>query len=191
MNRTVHRIIAFLNVALLAAGLAGCYPDESGTLLNLDVVLTRYDSAFHFGAVHTYIMPDTVVAFTDTSNPANNTTYNHTYDSLILAETAYRLNLLGYERLWDTLTVKPDVGITVNVIATVSQGTFPTWYSAYDFSTGTLVIHMADLKPPVPLPADSVHVVWLGAVNGVAEGSDIGPRIKSGIDQMFHQSPYL
>jgi hypothetical protein len=191
MRKMLHKILILIIFPPLLTGLAGCYPDESSMLENADIVLTYYDSAYHFGGITTYIMPDTVIAVTDPDQPESNGTYNHSYDSAILAEMATQLNALGYERLSDTLTQLPDVEISLRVIATVSHGLAYSWYSTYDFKTGTLVALMEDLKPVPPLPADSLRVVWLGAVNGVAEGSDIEARIIKGIGQMFIQSPYL
>lgn len=216
MIQTLHRFLTFLSVALLAAGTTGCYPDQSAGISELDIVMTNYDTNFLFSGVHTYMMPDTVVAITDPDHPDKNTDGNHAYDSVILSEMAARLNDLGYVRLYDTLVQKPEIGIVLNTSATLYWGAFWNewdyywgWYSywpyyyedgweyyypwdiTYNYTVGTLLVQMIDLKSGPALSHDSVSVVWTGAVNGLVEGSDVPSRIKKGIDQLFIQSPYL
>jgi hypothetical protein len=70
-------------------------------------------------------------------------------------------------------------------------GYYP-WYggSIYTYRSGTVFMQMLD-----PARADStvqkVPTVWIGAMNGVAEGDDIEERVIDGINQAFEQSPYL
>ncbi len=216
MKRISRGMIPLVALAALLAFLPGCYPDESAGVGRLDIVLTDYDPAFSFGGVDTYIMPDTVISVINPDDPAQNKTYSHAYDSAILAAFAGGFSDAGYRRLTDTLTEKPDVGVVVTVVSNTStgaywsewnsswgwypwwppdygasSGTYYPWVATYSFSTGTVVATMIDLNRGVALHSDSVFVVWLGAVNGLAEGSDIQARVVSGISQMFKQSPYL
>jgi hypothetical protein len=189
-----------------------CYPDEASSLSDLDVVITDYDSSFLFSSVQTYMMPDTVIAITD-PNDLNNKA-NHKYDQLILSQVAQQLNSLGYTRIYDTLTARPDVTVLLNTVATTYYGTY--WYDWYDYwgwygywppywdggyyypwgtvtynyTVGTLLMQMVDSRDQTPT-ADSLRVVWLGAINGVSSSTDATNRITRDIKQAFKQSPYL
>jgi hypothetical protein len=216
MKKIALRIIAFLFLPAMLIGLAGCYPDESATIDELDIVLTSYDSSYNFSGIQTYIMPDTVIAITDPDNPSNNRNYDHSLDSMMLSEVAGQFADIGYTRVNDTLVQKPDVGVMLSVVATTYTGAYwsnwyyywgyypywPPYYGygygyyypwtvTYNYSVGTLIVTMIDLKSNLAVTTDSVSLVWMGAVNGLAEGSNVSSRIKSGINQMFKQSPYL
>ena len=86
-----------------------------------------------------------------------------------------------------------------------SGGYYP-WYpgypgyccytSIYAYTTGSIIIEMLDPamaiqegdNDPDPMP-----VVWGGGINGYLEGSvsNRRARVRSGLDQMFEDSPYL
>lgn len=216
MKKLQMGIPGFITTLAIMVVLAGCYPDESASIDDLDIVLTTYDSTFNFSGITTYIMPDTVIAIFDPDNPSNNSTYDHTYDAVMLSEVASQFSDIGYTRVADTLVQKPDVGVMLSVISTTYSGAylydwdsywgyFPywppyygpgygyyyPWAVTYDYSVGTLIVTMIDLKSNQAMQTDSVSVVWMGAINGLAGGSNIQARITSGIDQMFIQSPYL
>jgi len=216
MKKLPFGIPGFITALAMMLALAGCYPDESASIDDLDIVLTTYDSTFDFSGIATYIMPDTVIAILDPDNPSNNKEYDHAYDAVMLSEVAGQFADLGYERLTDTLLQKPDAGVMLSVISTTYSGAYlydwyyywgyypywPPYYGSgygyyypwavtYNYSVGTLIVTMIDLKSGQAVQTDSVSVVWMGVVNGLAEGSDISSRVKSGIDQMFIQSPYL
>lgn len=216
MKKLQLGIPGFITTLAMMVVLAGCYPDESASINDLDIVLTTYDSTYNFGGIATYIMPDTVISIFDPDNPSNNSNYDHTYDAVMLSEVASQFSDIGYARVADTLVQKPDVGIMLSVVSTTYTGAYwnnwyyywgyypywPPYYGygygyyypwavTYNYSVGTLIVTMIDLKSNQALQTDSVSVVWMGAINGLAEGSNISSRIKSGIDQMFIQSPYL
>jgi len=58
------------------------------------------------------------------------------------------------------------------------------------YEVGTLVITMVDLRAPRET-TKRVPVLWVAAVNGVLGDSPVLPRVLTGIDQAFAQSPYL
>ena len=177
-------VTAVLSIPLMIAGLAGCYPDNSASVDDLDIVITSCDTGYDFSGVRTYIMADTVVAITDSVNPENNFGYAHTYDSLILAGMTSNLEALGYMRVYDTVFTAPDIRVRLMVTSTTNpdnNGFYP-WPAGYTFTLGSLIATMSDQH-------DSA--VWMGAINGLVEGSNINNRIGKGIDQMFLQSPYL
>lgn len=209
------KILGYFVIPALLAGVTGCYPEHSDPD-ELDIVLTNYDSTYDFDGIQTYIMPDTVIAVTDPDDPSNTVTYGHLFDSLLLAKVAEKFDALGYQRVFDTVPEKPDVAVLLNVSATkywsvywydwydywgwydywpyyYDDGdaySFP-WVITYDYTVGSLIVQMTDLKPPAGFSPDSLSVVWIGVVNGLVEGSDVPARISGGIDQMFIQSPYL
>jgi hypothetical protein len=135
---------------------------------------------------------------------------------VILSELDKQFGLLGYDRVTDTLTTKPDVGVLVSAVSTTYVGYYYydwyyywgwypywppyygsgysyyyPWATTYNYQVGTVIVTMIDLKSNAAIQTDSVSVVWMGAINGLVEGSNIQTRIKNGIDQMFIQSPYL
>jgi hypothetical protein len=184
----LKRVVGILMIPLI---LTGCYPKEEGSVGEFDVVITAYDSTYIFSNISTYFMADTVIAITDPGNPENNFTYGHQYDSTILAELSSQLNSLGYQRIYDTVLTKPDVAVMVHVNATTGNAyTYYPWLAPYSFAIGTVITTMHDLRSPVT-GSDTLKVVWLGAINGVAQGSNIEQRIRQGIRQLFIQSPYL
>ena len=198
----------------LPALLAGCYPDHTDGLEELEIVMTAYDTTCIFDSIRTYIMPDTVIAITDPDHPDNNTPYDHSRDSLILSEMAANLEARGYQRVADTLSGMPDAGILLNVSSAAywggnwhdwhdywswypywpassddGYGYYYPWTATYNYTVGTLVVQMTDLRG---LHAtDTVRVIWLGAVNGLVNGEALPQRIPEMIGQLFIQSPYL
>ena len=216
MKRSALKIIGLLAIPAMLSGLAGCYPDNTTSIDDYDIVVTNYDSAYNFSGIQTYIMPDTVIAVNDPDNPDNNFEYEHTYDNLILSELSSQFSDLGYTRVYDTIVSRPDVGVLVSAVSTTYigyywadwyyyWGWYPYWPYEYDsgygydypwgvnynYTIGTVIVTMIDLRSQHVIQADSVKVVWMGAINGLVEGSNINNRIQKGIDQMFIQSPYL
>jgi hypothetical protein len=191
MKKFLCRLPAILVIPLMIAVLAGCYPDESASINDLDIVITNYDTGYNFSGIQSYLMPDTVIAITDPANPENNFEYKHTYDNMILSELASQFGTLGYNRVYDTLAVKPDVTVKVSAVSTTYIGPEYLWAPQYNYQVGTIIVTMIDMKSNQALQTDSVSVVWMGAINGLVEGSNIENRIRSGIGQMFIQSPYL
>ncbi len=64
----------------------------------------------------------------------------------------------------------------------------------YTYSTGTLLIPMANLADGVPPGVSRPPVVWLAGINGVVSGtssSALAKEIVDGIDQAFDQSLYI
>ena len=74
----------------------------------------------------------------------------------------------------------------------------PSYYPPYvsQFTMGSLKIDMLDPWKPVETPSDTGNIktyptYWMGGVQGLLQGSNVPDRIKSSIDQIFKQSPYL
>src|SRR3954469_5447479 len=88
---------AFVPVLVLLSGIAiaACGDDDDlVTVLPSPVVATFKDSAFNFGALHTFAMPDTVISLTartGTPQPVPST-----YNSAILSQVRANLLARGY-----------------------------------------------------------------------------------------------
>jgi hypothetical protein len=205
--------------ALFGVFSAGCYPGEIDTAAQTDLVATFHMEGADFTANHTYDMPDSVVDIGLASGVADTNTINHAHDAEVLAKVAAELAQLGYTRV-DATTRKPDVVVLVSAIRVnnydvwYSYPWYPYWgwwggwdgwstYSASSsyyypwypvtvtgYTTGSLFISMIDpdVVPPDPTQATPI---WLAAINGLLEGTQIGTRVDNNITKAFAQSPYL
>jgi hypothetical protein len=209
MKESIHKLLSVILVAGLSVALFSCYPDQTASVSDLDIVITNYDSTFNFGSVNTYIMPDTVVDILGSGGG----TGNHQYDDLILTQVSNQLNNLGWNRIYDTLTQKPDVAVMVNALSSTYSYSYYDWYDywgwygywppyygggyyypwgsvSYSYTVGTILIQMSDYKLNTA-KNDSIKFVWVAGINGVVQGSNVSSRITTDINQAFKQSPYL
>jgi hypothetical protein len=213
---TLQRLRVTLLIAAGLAILASCAPESAfETAGDYDVVVTLYDKSADYGSIVTYLMPDSVVHFEDPDNPAK--PLSHEYDDLILERVEYNLQAIGYRKENDPGNKAPDVYVLVS--ATSSQwyaasyswlprwGWWPYWPGSsadwtfmgpyygrgrvYDFSTGTLLIDMADNRDLEE--GEDPPGIWTAAMNGIlTDGSSNAPqRLVDFIDRAFYQSPYL
>jgi len=193
--------------------LAGCIPSGPDYISDYDVVYANHDPKFDFSAVHTYLMPDSVM-----HEIGSGQNEDHTYDAAILSALETNLNALGWTRLAET-----GEPADVVILPRVSQQTYgscasycwycywgywpgwgyyppawgPGWGWGYppgmvctSYNTGTLAVSMT---APGKAENNTLPIVWVGILNGLLEGSSasIGQRITTNINQMFVQSPYL
>ena len=157
----------------------------------------------------TFAVPDTIVAL-------NGGTLNHAADRAIAAQVRAHFVALGWTEQSDTLGVKPDVVIVMGTNTRTEVGiSYAGWYGAYGwlpywgapadpswvwgapagaiaytYEVGTLVLTMIDLRAPRET-TKRVPVLWVAAINGVLTDEIVLPRIMTGVDQAFEQSPYL
>ena len=197
-------------VAVLALGLAACYPGGPESLDELGLVITLKNPEGDFANMITYAMEDTVVALTkpgDTDSSPINPTYNPT----ILAALQAEMEAAGFTREFDPETTKPDIWLSVGAVESevwVSYynwgygGGYPGWgwyYPPYmqttSFRKGTVMWQFHDLRgiedPTNPNTKPPLN--WVGALNGALEGNtnSIKSGIESGVKQAFAQSPYI
>jgi hypothetical protein len=92
------RRFAVLLVGLITSAAlgTGCYPDEPTGVAQLDVVATAHDDTVNFGAIRTFVLPDSVVEIVPPESVATALPFNHAYDQLILDGVASKLTALGY-----------------------------------------------------------------------------------------------
>jgi hypothetical protein len=137
---------------------------------------------------------------------------NTTFDDEILETLEDNLNALGWTRAVGADTTTADIVVTSAVFGQDNTTCYAWWdywgywwgyyppypgygYPGYvscsSFKTGTLIVQMVDRS--IEAGDNELPIYWLGALNGLVEGNNqsIAQRIKSSIDQMFEQSPYL
>jgi len=141
------------------------------------------------------------------------------YDSLIIATTANWMISRGYTRIVDPdsadladLALHPAVtvsnysyesslddwcdvwGWAYPWICTGWIPDYPEDVIGYSYSTGTVLLFMADLSGGVPPAVNRPPAVWVAGINGVISGNSsnaLASKIVDGIDQAFYQSPYI
>ena len=207
MSKNALAVLAGL--ALLAAG---CSPGSTPSdVSDYDVVVTLYAEDADFPSAHTFALVDTVMHIVGESGQDD---ISRQYDDLILSQVQADMLAQGWTEITAPDSIhKPDVALQVGV-ATADYvhieywpsywGYYPGWsypsygygwgggsYTAYNYTTGTVIMAMVDLRNP-NLDTETLPVMWVGAVSGVAAGTSSNEtRIVAGIDQAFAQSPYL
>ena len=205
---------------LVVPGLLSCYNSSEDIFLeDLDIVVTSYDESYDFGQARTFILPDSVVRITGEGDDPSDDDGGQ-FDELILDRIRQNLLDLGYTEESDPENNASDLVVVVQTLVVDNYvitdpyffwdywGWYPWfpgygygpgygWYYPYPvvvgaYTTGTIFINMFD---PLQVGTQDQQIpnVWLGALNGVLEGSTSGlqARIARGIDQAFDQSPYL
>jgi hypothetical protein len=194
--------------------LASCTPETGPqSIQDYDVVVTLYDKSADFGSIRTYLMPDSVVHFQNSDHPADG--ISHDYDDLILERVEYNLQAIGYTKETDPEHNAPDVYVLVSAASSqwraVDYSWLPRWGwwaywpdaasdwmfmspyyaggSVFTFSTGTLLIDMADYRDADP-ENGTMPGAWTAAMNGLL-AADTPQRLVDFIDRAFHQSLYL
>jgi hypothetical protein len=199
-----------------------CYPDGGlNSIEDYDVVITRYNKDYDFGAVKTYAMPDTVLHILVDSTAEDDITRE--FDQLILDKIAENMNNIGYQRITNTSQQDsiPDVVMLAAVTTTRFQGWsfWPGWGGGwgwwpgwgwwgpgypgygpgypgvavpYSFSTGTVVAYMFEPDDFDP-DLQLLPSEWGFGINGLLGGGSetAAGRISQSINQAYIQSPYL
>jgi len=111
-----------LGIALLD----GCYPNDSISTSETDIVMTAYDDSVVFTSLKTYFMSDTVY-------PVRDDTSDHSLienNSLVIQTIAENMAAYGYERVFDDAEETPDIKIASAAIQTVNVSV-GWWYPYY------------------------------------------------------------
>lgn len=192
----------------IAAGLAlwGCYPDGAEYYEDTDITFTQYDVDFDFKARSTFAIPDKIVIDVKIIN--GDTTYVYMKDAFanqILQAIRSNMENNGWRQV--TISANPNVVVTPTVTKNTTvfysywydwwyagwyadwDWYYPPYYTVSSFTTGTVVIVIAD--PNIDNPVNASEISWLMVANGVASGSGDISRVTNAIDQGFRQSPYL
>jgi hypothetical protein len=195
-------------VAVLALGLAACYPGGPESLGELGVVVTLKNPDGNFDGMTTYAMEDTVSLLTAPGD-SDPEPINPAYNATILASLQAEMVNAGFTRETDPESNKPDVWLSVGAVETEVWYYYYGWYGGYpgygwyyppyvqtgSFRKGTVVWNLHDLRG-IEDPTDPEQVPplnWVGAINGALEGATgtIEAGIQTGIKQAFTQSPYI
>ncbi|WP_020530209.1 DUF4136 domain-containing protein [Flexithrix dorotheae] len=203
---------------VILTGLYACYPKGPEFVDQLDLVATQYDDTYDFGQAKSYYMPDTVTHITNDPNEDEDLTRE--FDEFFIGEVERLLESRGYERITDSDTsglVLPDLVVELKAIKSKNTGVgwvpgpgccyyppgwgwpgypwYPGWGGgipvAYDYTTGSLLIEIAD--PSLPPLEEKIRLLWHAGFNGLLQGSNssIKNRMEEGLQQAFEQSPYL
>jgi hypothetical protein len=195
-KRLYTKLIMLSLVISLGLLLTSCFPDDSLTASDTDVVATFYKANTDFSTKVKFAMPDSVIHIDGDGIGKNE---NGPYDRQILTRIKLNLTQLGY-----TEVVNPedaDVLVTAAVTTTtwVTGGCYSWYYYwypypgycypvAYTYTTGTIIISMGE-----PNKDEKSEVLWYAGLNGILEdtASGLETRIDKNIDQAFNQSSYL
>ena len=200
----------FLLTMLMASLLWGCYPAGPEYVEDLDVVYTSYDKGYDFqGGSGTYAMPDKIVV--DVEIDRGDTTYIYMKDAFaapILQAIEDNMTANGWNRV--DLVDEPDVVITPAAIKSTTYfysywydwwyggwyggywgWYYPPYYTVSSYTTGSLIIVMADPSMADDSPIGASPTAWIAAANGLYTGAYDLSRATKAVDQAFAQSPYL
>ncbi|HEU4928749.1 MAG TPA: DUF4136 domain-containing protein [Candidatus Krumholzibacteria bacterium] len=208
--RVFRRLPAAAVAAVALVALLSCYPGDQLTVEEADVVVTLFDHQTDFGTLQSYAMPDTIVHLAEDAD----VTVRRDFDDEVLAQVAAEMAAMGFTRESDPTNSDSFMLISVATREQVGYTGYPwsgywgwyypyppawgwgwyPWYGGggtiYTYRTGTVFMQLLD-----PAQADSIAqktpTVWVGAINGMIEGTAIEERIADGIRQAFAQSPYL
>lgn len=209
MKKMYLKIVLGLSMLLLW----GCYPQESATVNEYDIVATSYDKEFNFSSHKSYALPDSIVLI-DSQNSDNDLEFlDKNTANLILTQIRNNLNGMGWTEKDSSVA---DIILLPSAFKTTTvyyfydyaywgwyyPGYYPgyTWgYPSYfypypvasSYQTGTLMMQMTYKDG---IEASSVPVVWTSLINGLLNTgttASVNSRITSTINQAFAQSPYL
>jgi hypothetical protein len=210
------RIALGAAAAILMGGIGACYPGSISDIGEADLVITAYDTAFDFGTVGTFFMPDTIIRVGEDDDE----NIDRSFDAQIIAKVASELEAVGYTRLFDDSNAIPDVFVALGTSTSSfgwwvpggcywcyypgypgypgwGGGYYPgyPWYPGYGggyggtYETGSLGIVMVDAITV----GDEIPARWGGVINGLLSSttSNTVARLNRQIEQAFDQSPYL
>lgn len=200
----IKKTLLACSVGLL---LWGCYPAGPDYVEDLDVTYTTHDNKYDFAGKATYAMPDKIVVDVDIKD--GDTTYVYMKDVFatpILQAIDKNMQALGWTK--KDISEKPDLLLTPGGITSTTYfysywydwwygGWYGGWYGWYyppyytvsSYTTGTLVMTLAD--PNIETPILQSQTVWVAACNGVMAGTYDVSRVTKGINDAFAQSAYL
>jgi hypothetical protein len=199
-------IIRVLMPVLASILLWNCYPDGPEFYQDTDVTFTSFDQEFNFQSVNSYALPDKIV--TDIEIKNGDTTFvfmKDTYAIPILEAIDRNMNNYGWQKV--NISQSPDMVLTPGAIRNTTVfysywyswwygGYYPGWgwyyppyYAVSSYTTGSMIITMADPNPDNPINLSKTSWIMIG--NGLLSGSGNVSRVTDVIDQAFVQSPYL
>jgi hypothetical protein len=196
-NKIAHRTILLLAFLSLGFILVSCYPGETLTPADSDVVATFFDKEADFSTKLTYAIRDSVTRIDEDGNPVFEVGQ---YDQQAINRIKANLDQAGFNEVGNPAVADVIVITFANKSTWASGGCYSWWYSwyypyygwcypvYYTYQTGSLLIIMLDAKA-----TEQKDALWVAAINGILEDTSAGisTRINNSINQAFTQSPYL
>ncbi len=210
MSALLRRLIPVAAVAILL----GCYPDRDDNDGNYDVVATATNPSANFATITTFSIQDSVIHLVP---PEDQDDIDRTFDDFMIERTRQNLLALGWsEIVTPTAGAEPDVVVQVGATSSTYIGYVYDWWAywgywwgwgygpgwdvlypgaiiPYSFTTGSVILQMADLRTTDPTqPGGTIPMIWLAGINGLLDGAsdpELQLRIGQGIDQAFEQTP--
>ena len=191
--------------------LGSCYPGDQLTISEADVVVTLVDDSADFASKQTYAMPDSIIHLVEENGVDD---ISRSFDAEILAQVAANMNGVGFTRETDPALADVIMLVAISAQNQVGYTGYPwggywgwyapyppgygwgwyPWYGGgstiYSYRTGTVFMQLLD-PAGVDSTEEKIPTIWIGALNGLVDGSHVEERIIDGIDQAFAQSPYL
>jgi hypothetical protein len=198
----INRVLVIAAFALFLT-ILGCYPNQPEYLEEYDVVYTNYQPDFNFSNNYTYSLPDGVLKIDDRAVGDNPEFIDPLLGNAILTNIRQNLDAQG----WQEVNSNADVVVLPSAFDTdflfyYDPGYwcwyYPCWgywYPGYTpgylsgYSSGTVLIQMTY---PSGVVNNEVPVIWIGAFNGLLEGSDANlvNRINNNLNQAFSHPPF-
>lgn len=126
MKKWLLNLSLILVLPLGIALLDGCYPNDSISVSETDIVMTAYNDSVGFPTLKTYFMSDTVIPLRDDSTDHSLIENNN----LIIETIATNMANYGYTRVDASYEGIPDVSVSSVAIA-VTTVTVGWWYPYY------------------------------------------------------------
>jgi hypothetical protein len=204
-------VFLILAVGTVMISLNSCYPGETLTVSEVDIVATDYDdNYFNTKNPTSYHLPDTLSAIgggdPNVSEGAEQLILNQIHDNLVNKYGWQRIDVIDENNLPDVIVTASAIQVTTSVSGCIpwwgGWGWYP-WYPGwgwgggwcyptylYSYDTGTIVMDMVD---PNEGGVESFGLVWHGGINGLLRSTSAGNEnfVRTNIDQAFDQSPYL
>ncbi len=125
-NNSFLKLLGGAIIITVITLISSCYPNDSLSISETDVVMTGYYDSVDFTKLKTYFMSDTVY-------PVREDTSDHSLideNDLIINTIAENMAAYGYQRVTDTTEETPDIRISSAAIA-VTTITIGWWYPYY------------------------------------------------------------
>ena len=130
MKRKIQLTTVVILLIVSLTYLTGCYPSDTVSYQDLDLVTTVYDTSMDFQTLKTFKMPDSIVHIKDTVDPDNNVDISRDYDDFILDLVKTNLINFGYVEEIDPDNNPPDVILLVSAMASKNYYAY-TYYPYY------------------------------------------------------------
>ena len=206
MKTALQRIIPVALALSVVALLQACYPGDSVSTVERDLVITKYDNTVDFGTYRTFAVDDSVHYLADSTDDIHD---ERPFEAHILKTVRDNMLALGYTEETDPENNIPDLALIAAVTTSTWYGTYyygypgwgwgwgwyyPGYWGTYSYETGTIIVDMLDAGIfKEPKGDEDALVIWQGGINGLLTGttSQTQSRISTRLDQAFNQSPYL